>query len=88
MTIGAGLFHLVPYYQWRAPARIECFYDLEEDKAYLWRRSPEQSVDGYNPKDWLRPYLTYPVDGLVKGVAKELGRSTKSNIHFQALDAQ
>jgi len=88
MTIGAGLFHLVPYYKWRAPSRVECFYDYDLDVAYLWRRSPEQSVDIYKSKDWLRPYLAYPVDGLVKKVAKELAHSTKANVHFQILDAQ
>lgn len=30
----------------------------------------------------------YPVDGLVKNIAKTLGRSLGSNVHFKALDAQ
>jgi hypothetical protein len=45
-------------------------------------------VDVYKSKDWLRPYLAYPIDGLVKQVAATLAKSTKSNVHFQILDAQ
>ncbi len=91
IRISIGVFHQVPYYQWRAPCRVEGFQDLSEDKVYVWRRSPSKTVrdfDSFHPKNWLRASLPLPLDGLVKHLALNISKDTNCCVHLKVLDSQ
>ena len=89
LYVTAGMYHQVPYYQWRAPNVVESFMGVDSEEPMVWRRNASHSIkNSSNVKNWIKPCLPLPMDSAVSALSAALSEIRGCSVHISMLDAQ